>query len=178
MNGIYFKDGAYVLVDNDEINDICLYHPLYRIKISLYGGRVHISRYEPSWMDYSILTIDGISIFNMKYAQMQEYLSHQTIISHLNSIETYGIDAFIENYKKSVEFLYSEVKNMHNIAEARLSLSLNENQTTTILYELERIRTSLFAILALLFSLYSNMKTGLENDKVQLVYQSIKDIIA
>ena len=43
MNGIFFKDGIYVIIDNDTESDICVYHYNYKDNVTLYGGRININ---------------------------------------------------------------------------------------------------------------------------------------
>jgi hypothetical protein len=183
MNGIYYKEGIYVLIDNDTNNDICIYHYDYKSNISLYGHRVQIRRYHH---ETATLTIDGISIVKYDYSQQSNYTSNyisdalpiSIIVSHLNSIATNGVDAFLENYKKSIEFLYGELKELNQKTESQLSIEQEDSKIKKLISELDKIRTLLFSVLAILFSLYTYMSAGLENEKVISVYQSVIDTLA
>lgn len=107
MNGIYFKEGIYVAIDDGKSqNDICVYN-YHKYNVSLYGGRIRITYSSDKEAN---LYVDGISIIKISDKKIQSALLLSEIASHLNAIETNGVDAFLEHYKKSVEFLYTELK--------------------------------------------------------------------
>ena len=172
MEGIYYKEGIYLLINNDTQNDICVYHYEFKDSVSLYGGRIKIT-YSDKVTAY--LIVDGISIVNIKDKKMLENLQLSEIASHLNAIEANGIDAFLQNYKKSIEFLYGELKEFNYKTESQLSVEHDDSKVKSLLLEIEKIRTLLFSVLAILFSLHTYMAAGLENDKVRSVCQSIMD---
>jgi hypothetical protein len=174
MPGIYFKDGIYVLTDNDTENDICVYH-YNKYFVSLYGGRIEIKR---NYSETAYLTIDGISITNIINKKICEDIPLSIITSYLNAIETNGVDTFLENYKKSIEFLYGELKDLNQRTESQLSIEKEDSKIKSLLAELTKIRELLFSVLAILFSLYTYMSAGLENEKVISVYQSVMDSLA
>jgi hypothetical protein len=182
MDGIYYKDGVYVLIDNDTKNDICLYHPSYRQYVDLYGGRVTISKsggFNNSTLCH--LTIDGIRIINMSYHTHIDYLDRLTpslITSYLNAIELNGVDAFLENYKKSIEFLYGELKELHQKTESQLTIVQEESNVKSLLDDLHKIRKLLLFFLGILFNLNIHMSAALENERVVSVCQSIMDSLA
>ena len=101
MNGIYYKEGIYLVIDNDTQNDICVYDYHYKDNVSLYGGRIRITY---SSEEKAKLYVDGISIIKISDKKNQSALLLSEIASHLNAIETNGVDAFLEHYKKIVEF--------------------------------------------------------------------------
>lgn len=174
MNGIYFKDGIYVLVENDIENDFCIYHPSYKDNVFLYGGRIIITNYYGN----TLLEIDGISIININNMQIGRALTLPLIVSYLNAVETNGVDTFLENYKKSIEYLYSELKELSQKAESQLSIEQEDSKIKGILSELSKIRGFLFFVLAILFSLSTYMSAGLENEKVISICQSVMDSLA
>ena len=176
MNGIYYKNGVYVLIENNTENDSCIYHHEYKCDVTLYGGRVTIGG-TFSGLDADF-KIDGISIVKMKGIIIDKDLSLSTIVSHLNAIETNGVDAFLVNYKKSVEFLYNELKELNQKTESQLTLVQEDSKMKTLMFELSKIRDVLFSVLAILFSLYMYMPAGLENEKVISVCQSVMDSLA
>ena len=88
------------------------------------------------------------------------------------------MDAFIQNYKNSVEFVYNELKKIHQDKKQQFVSAQQEKNIDKLILELERISNLLLSILAILFSLYSYMSAGLENEKVISVCQSIVDNIA
>ena len=90
MNGIYFKDGIYFLIDDNTKNDIVIYHKDYKGNVSLYGGRICIDACSD---DTAKLFVDGISIekLDTTYRRMDQELELHIIISHLNAIEANGV---------------------------------------------------------------------------------------
>ena len=175
MNGIFFKDGIYVIIDNDTESDICVYHYNYKDNVTLYGGRININ-YESQEEAY--LKIDGISIIKVNDKEIRKNFPLSTIASHLNAIETNGIDAFLENYKKSIEFLYVELKELNQKTESQLSIEQEDSKIKSLLFELTKIRNLLFSVLAILFSLSTFMSASLENEKVVSICQSVIDSLA
>ena len=100
------------------------------------------------------------------------------IASHLNAIETNGVDTFLEHYKKSVEFLYTELKELNQKTESQLTIEQEDSKIKSLLVELTKIRDLLFSVLAILFSLNTYMSAGLENEKVISICQSVMDSLA
>lgn len=182
MNGIYYKEGIYLVIDNDTQNDICIFHDNYNSEVSLYGGRIRLSRY---YDNSSIrLSIDDIAVIKMETAKysngverysIERDLSFQEVVSHLNAIEVQGVDAFIQNYKQSINFLYSELKELNQKTESLLTSEQDDSKLKSLLSELAHIRDLLFLVLPILFSLQTFMIAGLENEKVISVCQSIMD---
>ena len=175
MNGIYYKDGIYVLIDNDIQNDICFYHYENKTNVSLYGGRVEITGEDYEW---ARIYIDGISIVKCVSKSIENRLNLFEIAAHLNAIEANGVDAFIQNYKESINFLYGELKELNQKAESQLSIEQEDSKIKNLLAELTKIRELLFSVLAILFSLYTCMSAGLENDKVISACQSVMDSLS
>lgn len=176
MSGIYFKEGIYVTYDDGASkNDICIinYDKTY---VVLYGGRIKID-YD-RYYETGNLNIDGISIVEIFEKKIRSYLSISAITSHLNAIETNGVDAFLENYKKSIEFLYAELKELNQKTESQLTLEHEDSKIKNLLAELTNIRDLLFSVLAILFSLSTFMSAGLENEKVISICQSVMDSLA
>lgn len=185
MNGIYFKDGVYVIIENNTNNDLCIWHNSFKRNITIYGGRVSIKH--DNYYDNAKLKIDEIlivqnyyhkSINNNYSLEIVEYLPLSEIVSHLNAIEANGVDAFLENYKKSIEFFYEELKEMNQKTENLLTSEKDDSKIKDLLSDLERIRRMLLAVLSVLFGLYKHMTAGLENEKVISVYQSIMDSLS
>lgn len=172
MYGIYFKEGIYVLIDNDTQNDICVYNN-HKNNVSLYGGRIRIRLYSSN--EKACLYVDGISIIKISDKRIESALILSEITSHLNAIETNGVDAFLEHYKKSVEFLYAELKELNQKTESQLTIEQEDLKVKILLVELTKITDLLFSVLAILFSLNTYMSAGLENEKVISVCQSIMD---
>lgn len=175
MNGIYFKEGIYVAIDDGKSrNDICVYN-YYKDDVTLYGGRIRINY---SSEDEAKLYVDCISIIKISDKKIQSALLLSEIASHLNAIETNGVDAFLEHYKKSVEFLYAELKELNQKTESQLTIEQEDSKIKSLLVELTKIRDLLFSVLAILFSLNTYMSAGLENEKVISICQSVMDSLA
>ena len=177
MKGIYYKEGIYVLIESDEEHNDCIYHYYNRRDaLSLFGGRVGVDNGNSD--NDADLTIDGISIINIWDKNKTNQLSLSQIVSHLNAIETNGVDAFLRNYKQSVEFFYEELKNLNQMTAELLSSTKEDLQIKNLLLELEKIRGLLLAVLIILFFLKANMASCLENEKVISVCQSIMESFA
>lgn len=175
MNGIYFKEGIYVAIDDGKSrNDICVYN-YHKDNVSLYGGRIRITY---SSEEEAKLYVDGISIIKIRDKIIQSELLLSEIASHLNAIETNGVDAFLEHYKKSVEFLYTELKELNQKTESQLTIEQEDSKIKGLLVELTKIRDLLFSVLAILFSLNTYMSSGLENEKVISICQLVMDSLA
>ncbi|MEZ7888742.1 MAG: hypothetical protein QMB79_03875 [Cloacibacterium sp.] len=175
MNGIYFKEGIYVAIDDGKSqNDICVYN-YHKDNVSLYGGRIRITY---SSEEEANLYVDGISIIKISDKKIQSALLLSEIASHLNAIETNGVDTFLEHYKKSVEFLYTELKELNQKTESQLTIEQEDSKIKSLLVELTKIRDLLFSVLAILFSLNTYMSAGLENEKVISICQSVMDSLA
>lgn len=172
MQGIFYKEGIYVLVDSDEEHDNCVYHYRYRRGRVLLGGRVHICYCSQTT---AYLTIDGIRIIDIQSNKKNTELSLFQIMSYLNAIEANGVDAFLQNYKQSVEFIYHELKNICQMKTDQLASTQDDSKIKTLLSELEKLNNLLLSVLTLLFSLKANMLAGLENERVISVCQSIMD---
>ena len=181
MEGIYYKDGVYVLIDNNEKHENCIYHDDYRSRAELYGRRVKLgSEYGKHGV---ILIIDGVNIIEMGQTYdyngpISKYLKIDTVANYLNAIEIYGVDEFMQNYKKNIDFIYCELKESIEKSELKLSYEQDKTEISNIFYRMKDIKKALYTVLILLFSLNNIMDVGLENEKVISVYQSIMDTIA
>lgn len=183
MAEIFFKDGIYLLISKsqkDVNSDNCITKGGI---VNLYGNRVRLLKYD----GYLRFSIDGISIIKINgykdrygeiYYSIESELSYEVVVSHLNAIEVYGLDAFIQNYKQNIVFLYGELKDINQKTESLLASEQNDSKIENLLNQLEKIRKSLLLVLPILFSLQIFMIAGLENAKVLSVYQSIIDSFA
>ena len=178
MEGIYYKDGIYVLIEKDKVHDDCVYDCRRSTKAFLFGGRVSIVHHDTDddHYQYAFFKIDGICIIEIN--NHYNSISLSQIVSHLNAIEANGVDAFLQNYKQSVEFLYEELKNLHQTTIEQLSEEQENSKIKNLLTELEKIRNLLLSVLIVLFNLKTCMAAGLENERVMSVVQSIMDTIA
>lgn len=180
MAEICYKEGVYIRTDLPKHEDYVLtinnIGEKKESRVYLYGGRVFINYYR-SW-ERPTFFIDGIAIIKIVDKEITSDLSLSEITSHLNAIETNGVDAFLEHYKNSVEFLYSELKELNQKTEFQLTIENDDSKIKNLLSDLTQIRDMLFSILVILFSLNTHMSAGLENEKVVSVCQSIMDSLA
>ena len=180
MKLICYKDGVYTCIDSPNYEDYKI--SIHNIngnkesRVNLYGGRVFLDYYS-SW-EYPFFSIDGISIIAIENKTIKYRFSQTVIASHLNAIETNGVDAFFEHYKKSIEFLYGELKELNQKTESQLSIEQEDSKIKSLLFELTKIRNLLFSVLAILFSLSTFMSASLENEKVVSICQSVIDSLA
>lgn len=180
MKLICYKDGVYIWIDSPKYDDYKLSINNINGKkeslVNLYGGRVFINYYS-SW-ENPYFSIDGISIVKFESKSIKNRLELSEIVSHLNAIETNGVDAFLVHYKNSIEFLYGELKELNLKTESHLVMQKEDSEIESILLELSKIRDLLFSILAILFSLNNYMSAGLENEKIISICQSVMDSLA
>lgn len=180
MELVCYREGVYICIESPNYED-------YKLSINningekashiyLYGRRVFLNFYS-SW-EYPYFHIDGIPIISIEKKTIKYRFSLSQITTYLNSIEANGVDAFLENYKKSIEFLYGELKEMNQKTESLLTSEQDDSEIKNLLSEIEKIRELLFSILAILFTLYSYMTAGLENERVISVCQSIMDSLS
>lgn len=172
---IYFKDGVYVTVnDGSAKNDMYIYNFYHKNSASLYGGRVILS-----WKQNigTALDIDGIPIVRIDKAYIAKGLPIEEITTHLNAIEANGVDAFLEHYKKSIEFLYDKLEEFSIKRIDEISNTKEESIAKRLISELNQIRDSLYSLIAILFSLSKYMSAGLDNEKLNSVYQSVIDLL-
>lgn len=173
MEGIYYKDGIYVLIDNESTVN-CVINRNIGTKL-IYGGRVQIRTSANSLY----LSVDGLHIYKIDTnSRLETSHSYSLITSYLNAIETNGVDAFLENYKASIEFYYKELKDMNRNTESLLTTVQNEAKINSLLNDIEKIRNHMLSVLAILFNLTTYMSAGLENEKINNVCQSIMDSLA
>lgn len=183
MEGIFFKDGVYVLCPANYKNEFCILASINKLSPSLYGGRVQIRNAKLYTSESTAqISVDGISIilldkqYQSKDKMVITYdLPLSTVISILNAIETNGVDAFLEHYKKSIEFLYAELIELERKTESNLLTEQDESIIKKLLEKLNAIRDVFISVLIILFSLNLYMSAGLENEKVISVSQSIID---
>lgn len=172
MRGIYFKDGIYVYEENisDVKNDYCVYSE--HVYVFLYGNRVHIC--------CGRITIDGVQIKRLDlgpgsfYPVFSPDFPMPLIVTYLNSIEANGVDAFMTNYKKDIEFAHNEMMELRSNFESQ---SLKDGDNKQFIRMINDINNALMVVMVILFNLNSYLPSGLENEKVITVYQSIKDSI-
>lgn len=176
MEGIYYKDGVYVLIDNDDKHENCIYHYNYRDNELLYGGRVRI-KYSQHKTAY--FYIGGVEIVKLdtNNVAIEKSLELSSICNYLNAIEVHGVDAFLEHYKKTLEQLKSDLSALKNESMEELSTLRDESLIETVKKEIKKIKSLIYYIICVVFTISTFMNAGLENEKVISVYQSIIDTI-
>lgn len=184
MEGIYYKDGVYVLIDNDAQHDDCVFHYNYRDNVFLYGGRISIKYASATLKKEAVyLLIDGIEVINLNHSnnnvnQINKALNLSTIVQYLNAIEINGVEAFVQNYKERLEQLQVDLKDLKKEKESELSTITEESLLEEeVKQEILNIKKILYYLFSVLFNLSLFISTGLENEKVISVYQSIMETI-
>jgi len=183
MEGIYYKDGIYVLIDNDEEHENCVYHYNYRDRVLLNGGRIRMEYASTSYKETAFLFIDGIEVINLNNLrkdenQINKALKLSTIVQYLNAIEINGVEAFVQNYKERLEQLQVDLKGLKEEKESELVSITEESLLEEVKHEILNIGKILCYLFSVLFNLSLFISAGLENEKVISVYQSIMDTIA
>lgn len=168
---IYLKEGIYVALDGKRADEYLIYCS-DDTSVYLYGGRVEITNITRHVFTAS-LVIDGIPIKEVESPQLKSLLSFTTIASHLNAVEAHGVDAFLENYKKSIEVLHAELKELNHQAERMLSTEQDDLKVKKLLFEISNYRHLLASVLIVLFSVSVTMAAGLENERVHYIAESL-----
>lgn len=183
MEGVYYKNGVYVLIDTDKMHEDCVYHYHYRDNVLLNGGRVRMKYASTTYRDTAFLFIDGIEIINLNNLsedenQINKALNLSTIVQYLNAIEINGVEAFLQNYKESLEQLQVNLKDLKKEKESELSTITEEPLLEEVKQEIKNIKKLLCYLFTVLFNLSLFICAGLENEKIISVYQSIIETIA
>ena len=184
MLGIYYKDGVYVVIDNNVTIEECVFRFRYINNPILYGGRVIID-YDRDYKteENASFLIDGIKIiklneFSLNEKQTTNILHLSTITQYLNAIEANGVDAFMQNYKERLEQLQVNLKDLKKEKESELSTITEEPLLEEVKQEIKNIKKLLCYLFTVLFNLSLFICAGLENEKIISVYQSIIETIA
>lgn len=179
---VYYKNGIYLVIEREEItreefekdeNIIVGYIKWHDIRLrgSLYGGRVHLGYYYSSFY----LKIDGIDIVNNKG---EFSLPLERIVSYLNAVEANGVDAFLKNYKESLNTYYNELKaslsDFNNIDTSIISESQQKDITSAFMSKIEKISK----LLGIIFLLNIWMPAALDNERVIETQESIIESIS
>jgi hypothetical protein len=80
-----------------------------------------------------------------------------------------GVDTFLDNYKKNLEDLKAQMKEMATTLENELK----ENEDSNKAKLLQKIRNIILSIIFLLFSLSINMNAGLDNYQYVDAYEAV-----
>lgn len=108
MNAILKKDNVFIYVE--DVSDETRTDPSFILEKGQYGsarlfeGRVILEGHNNST---GCLFVDGIKIYNANEETvcLTESLHFVTIVAYLNQMETWGVDAFLEKYRKAlIEF--------------------------------------------------------------------------
>lgn len=182
MEGIYYKNGVYLIIDHDAEHENCVYHQRNKDSASLYGGRVAVRRVLADY-GYCIIIVDGLELIRLNKSnygdkELTHNIRYATVVHYLNAIEVNGVDAFMQHYKQSIDFLHDELMKMKEKTELDLSSTEDSSLKDDIQSKLNRIKDMLFKVLCILFTFHTFISAGLENDKVISVYQSIMETIA
>lgn len=182
MDGIYYKDGVYVVIDNDAEHENCVYQYNYKDNETLYGGRIKIRYYNSEYKEAAYLIIDGIIIMKLNGLNFNDWetpniLCLSIISQYLNAIEANGVDAFMQHYKESLLLLQEDLLKLKQDNIEELSTLNDESLVKAVIEDIKKIKTLIYYIIGVVFTLRTFMSAGLENEKVISVYQSIIDTI-
>jgi hypothetical protein len=172
------KEAIKVKVDSVIKNAI--WHSKMYAKTYLYGNRVTISNAFND-RDSFALDIDGIPIKYLTYDDRKDYLSFsnrlrsEQIISYLNAIVIYGLDFFLENYKKILNSYVQKVELL--IDEQIEKFKESGANDSDRKYYLDVSKKSLKDILCILFLVQLHLPLGIENEHILNAYEKIQNLI-
>ena len=177
MYAIFFENGIYVAVSQDEREEIevdsienLVYDYSTKNDVFLFGGRVHL---QMQCDDTASIKVDGINLLHFflsrETLETEDDFPLETIASYLNQMENLGVNTFLTNYKENLELLKAEFSKQAESVAQELSVQFDEDKSKT----LEKIRKSIRALSVLLFSLFVNLNVGLENHVYQEAYNNI-----
>jgi len=187
MDAIFFRDGVYVLLKNipsEREEDIKKDPQLvviwdYQGETQLFGGRVDLS----CNAGYANLTIDGIDICKVNvqknygsYSIDRFYttygISVETAVSFLNDMYGLGVDTFLDNYKRSLKDLRTDVISLKEKLEAEVAVEPNKKKSSQI----ECYDDFLHSLVIVLFTLMIHMNAGIDNHVYIDAFNSIANI--
>lgn len=171
-------ENVYVVVDNylreeftpEEVNEL-VYDYDSNVNRILYGGRVHLSY---SNGDFAEMKVDGISICEIGFEEkvgftLDDRIAIEKITAFLNQIENLGVDTFLENYKKRLQDLKTEVESMvSNIEQEHTDQQEKSN--------LVSLKNFIGKITCIIFALLVNMNAGLDNQSYIDAYNNIVNL--
>ena len=183
MLGIYYKDGVYVVIDNNVTIEECVFRFRYKNNPILYGGRVIIDYGRDYHTEENAsLLIDGVEIIKLNVLSLDDkqtsnILHLSTITLYLNAIEANGVDAFMQHYNESLLLLQEDLLKLKQDNIEELSTLNDESLIEAVKEEIKKIKALIYYIIGLVFTIRTFMSAGLENEKVISVYQSIMETI-
>lgn len=179
--GIYYHDGVYVVNDEQRKHESLIYNYYLTESNILYGGRVVLKKpFCRHCFDDVIFIVDGITIVKLHadFKQIIKELDILMVAQYLNAIEVNGVDAFLKNYKESLEILQTDLNKLKEEAQTQLSTLSDDILIEKVGQEIDKIKQLLFYLIGVLFSLRAFISAGLENEKVISVYQSVLELIS
>ncbi|HHT97303.1 MAG TPA: hypothetical protein GXZ90_05360, partial [Clostridiales bacterium] len=167
---IYYKEGVFVLIKSIDKYDNCVYWNHFLIPASLYGGSVIVKHNEKD-EDMAFLLVNGVEIININTMkegekELSKILHLSTIVQFLNAIEINGVEAFVQNYKESLEQLQVDLKDLKEEKESALPTLTEESLIEKVKKEIMNINNLLYCLIGLLFNCRLFITAGLENDKI------------
>ncbi len=146
-----------------------------------FGGRIQIKGYSNNISNFLVDNIDILK-FNMNKGTYQEYFiapSVIDIVTYLNAIETYGVDTFLDNYKKTITEYKDNLENVlthKQVSLTEASDKATDKFITKIIIDIKDIIEKLTIIYALLFALNIHLTLEIENEKAISVYNQIEQM--
>lgn len=142
----------------------------------LYAGRVRIGSVgNKTWKK---LFVDGIEILILDGRSQPDRMDYQWICNYLNAIETYGVDAFIDNYKKSLKEYSQQIILNIEASQSLLENISNNFMKDKIQSEIIQNRSILNKILNIILLISVHMNLAIENDIAKITFDKIQNLFA
>lgn len=191
VKAIHFKDGKYLLINHErtveydksvkdayskagealeswqskiELDSIWFLRK--KVETNLYGGRVNIYPVQGTWgvTNDVRLYVDGIPIITLGFHfDLTAIMSIELLNGHLNSIATNGVDAFLANYKKTLENHIPQIEKLIEKLTSMDSFEPNDEKEKARKLIIKQI-DDLKDLLNLLLVLGIHLPLGFEND--------------
>ncbi|PQJ18448.1 hypothetical protein [Nonlabens tegetincola] len=153
-----------------------LYHYRKKDDTLLYAGRVRIG--SVGGRTWKKLFVDGIKIIILDGRSEPDRMDYQWICNYLNAIETYGVDAFMDNYKKSLQEYSQRITMNIEANQSLLEKISNKSMKEKIQFEIIRNRSILNKILNIILLINVHMNLAIENDIAKITYDKISNLFA
>jgi hypothetical protein len=178
MNAIFKVNNVYVTVMHKDVKEDIEFENLNDLIIStegktsvtLYGGRVYIYKTTRNYNTYFGFMINGIDIYDIDidFCKVNEDNAHciGEITAYLNQIEHFGLEGFLNNYKKQLENLKDKIEVIYSEMQQNSDINAEGER-------LNGIRRTLIKLNSFLFPLCVNMNTGIGMQDYEDAYNTV-----
>ena len=144
-------------------------------RVALFGGRIEIYGVTLSYRIEFTFEVDGVRIKTWdNESYLSNYISLNLLMNFLNSIAVYGIDEFLDNYKKSVKDQIAEFEERLKVQTEELTqLEETGYVRDNLLKAINKLNNLIMSLLSVLFLLNIHYPLGLENDKMIEVMEQV-----